>query len=88
MTTSVLLTCTLLGKLALHVVSYDDNTRSRLDTKWTGEVVELQKVNAIAATNNWLAVGGFSEGGAGLVEVWKITEHEHLVESMSTLSVS
>ena len=82
-----LLTCTLLGKLALHEVSYNDAHRPQLDTKWSSVVVNLQKVNAIAADGDWLAIGGLSETGAGRLEIWKLAEDYQLAAQMSGLSV-
>lgn len=84
----MLLTCTLLGRLALHVVSYDSGQGIHPDTKWAGNVVNLEKVNAIAANGEWLAIGGFSKDGAGLVEVWRAAGEISLVtEAMDQLSV-
>ena len=41
-----------------------------VETICTGEVNSLEKVSALAATDKWLAIGGFGKDEKGLVEVW------------------
>ncbi|KAI0705861.1 WD40-repeat-containing domain protein [Cytidiella melzeri] len=73
-TPSTLITCTLLGKISQHIVSYDEEQIPRLETKWTATVVDLAKVNELDAAGEWMTVGGFSEDGKGCVEIWKLAK--------------
>ena len=63
----------MLGKLAQHRITSDGETVV-VETIWTGEVKHLEKVSAVAATDSWLAVGGFGKDEKGLVEVWAFTD--------------
>ncbi|KAI0345343.1 hypothetical protein BDW22DRAFT_1427012 [Trametopsis cervina] len=82
-----LLTCTLLGRIAVHTVSYDESQKVRLETQWTGNTVNVTKVNALHASDGWIAIGGFTEDGGGLVELWKLSEVDTLSQGVAELAV-
>lgn len=55
-------------------MTYNENTIPQLDTQWSATVTDLAKVNAIDASPHWLIIGGFSDDGKGVLEVWKVPE--------------
>ncbi|KAI0763695.1 hypothetical protein BC629DRAFT_1443150 [Irpex lacteus] len=61
---ATLITCSLLGKISQHVVTYNEIPFLSL----------TRNVNAIDASPHWLTIGGFSEDGKGVLEVWKVPE--------------
>ncbi|EKM55195.1 uncharacterized protein PHACADRAFT_95688 [Phanerochaete carnosa HHB-10118-sp] len=83
---TALLTSTLLGRLARHDISYDDQQKLHVNTAWRAEVRNLVKVNGIALNDKYLAVGGITKDGKGLVEVWSLDEGVS-AEQMSQLSL-
>ncbi len=58
-----------------------------LETSWTCETRGLEKVNAIAASKDWLAIGGFGKDEKGLVEVWSVSNDSELTEITAKLSL-
>ena len=57
-------TCTLLGSLSQYEVGAGS-------TKiWSRSAEKLEKVNCMRSNGKYIAVGGFSNGGKGLVEVY------------------
>lgn len=85
--TTALLTSTLLGKLARHDISYDDQQKLHVNTTWTAEVQSLAKVNGIALNDKYLAVGGITKDGKGSVEIWSRPDECVSAEQMSRLSL-
>ena len=73
---TTLVTCSLLGKVAEHTVTYAEDSTARLTTTWTSTATDLAKVNALTASAEWLIIGGFSEDGKGVAEVWKLSVGE------------
>lgn len=58
-------TCTLLGSLSQYEVGAGS-------TKiWSRAVEKLEKVNCMRSNGKYVVVGGFSNGGEGLVEVYE-----------------
>ena len=83
-----LITCTLLGKLAQHNVVHDASAVD-VETVWTGETKNLQKVSAMSVKGAFIAIGGFGKDDKGLVEVMSLsTEEVDLVKETESLSVS
>ncbi|KAJ3531099.1 hypothetical protein NM688_g7620 [Phlebia brevispora] len=80
-----LLTCSLLGKLAQHTITYDDE-KVEVRTIWSGEIKTLHKVSAIAVSEKWFAVAGFGTDDKGLVEIWCPTQG--VSEDMEQLSIA
>jgi len=68
-----LVTCTLLGKLAIHTVSYDSEGAVQLNVAWSSQTQGIEKVNAIAVNTRWLVVAGLGKDGKGVVEVWELS---------------
>ena len=60
-------TCTLLGFLSQHMVGVGS---TETKTVWSREAKELEKANCVRSNGTYIAVGGFSNGGKGLVEVY------------------
>jgi hypothetical protein len=60
-------TCTLLGSLSQYNVGVG-STETRM--VWSRNVKELEKVNCIRSNSTYIVVGGFANGGKGLVEVY------------------
>lgn len=60
-------TCTLLGLLSQHEVGMGP---TRTGMIWSRHVEQLEKVNYMRSNGKYVAVGGFSDGGKGLVEVY------------------
>lgn len=69
-----LITSSLLGKLAMHIITYNDSGKLQVNTTWTGEVTNVTKVNAIAVSQQFLLVGGIAKNQKGAVEVWTTTQ--------------
>lgn len=59
--------CTLLGSLSQYEVG-DGSTKARM--VWSRNVEQLEKVNCMRSNGKYAVVGGFSNGGRGLVEVY------------------
>ncbi|KAI0072790.1 WD40 repeat-like protein [Panus rudis PR-1116 ss-1] len=73
-----LITCTLLGTLAKHSLSYDDESGNiESETVWTADAKSIEKVNGISVSGNRLAVGGITKDGKGVVEIWKAGEKQN-----------
>jgi len=60
-------TCTLLGSLSQYNIGVGS---SGTRVVWSGGVANLEKVNCMRSNGTHIAVGGFSNGGKGLVEVY------------------
>ena len=60
-------TCSLLGSLSQYNIGVE-STGTRI--VWSREVRELKKVNCMRSDGTRIVVGGFSNGGKGLVEVY------------------
>jgi len=60
-------TCTLLGSLSLYNI---DVAPTGTTSVWSRGVVDLEKVNCMRSNGTHIAVGGFSNGGKGLIEVY------------------
>lgn len=60
-------TCTLLGSLSRYDVGA---MPTEIRMIWSKDVRELGKVNCMRANSAYVVVGGFSNGGKGLVEVY------------------
>lgn len=73
MSENTFLTCTLLGKLAQHGIIYDGE-KVEVETVWVSEVHSLEKVSAMAVSDDWIAIAGFGKDEKGLVEVWSTTQ--------------
>jgi len=61
------MTCTLLGSLSQCKV---DVGSTETKTVWSRVAKELEKVNSMRSNGTYIVVGGFSNGGKGLVEVY------------------
>lgn len=59
--------CTLLGSLSQYNVSVGS---SETGIVWSRGVKELEKVNCMRSNGTYIVVGGFSNGGKGLAEVY------------------
>ena len=62
-----LVTCTLLGSLSQYTIGVESTGSGVV---WSKNVKELEKVNCMRSNGTHLVVGGFSNGGKGLVEVY------------------
>ena len=60
-------TCTLLGSLSQYKIGVG---LTETGVVWSKGVANLEKVNCMRSTGTHIAVGGFSNGGKGLVEVY------------------
>ena len=60
-------TCTLLGSLSQYQVGVGPTEAGIV---WSRKVEQLEKVNCMRQNGSCIAVGGFSNGGKGLVEVY------------------
>ncbi|KAG1810958.1 WD40-repeat-containing domain protein [Suillus subaureus] len=67
-----LFTSTLMGKVTLHEIG-GPTADGKLDIfpKWTKATTDVSKVNAIVATGDLVIIGGLSEKGGGMIEVWE-----------------
>ncbi|KAG1895675.1 WD40-repeat-containing domain protein [Suillus fuscotomentosus] len=67
-----LFTSTLMGKVTLHEIG-GPTADGKLDIspKWTKATTDVNKVNAIIATKDLIIIGGLSETGGGITEVWE-----------------
>ncbi|KAH8106795.1 WD40 repeat-like protein [Cristinia sonorae] len=68
---TTLVTCTLLGKLAKHTISYSEEGKVELQQSWSSETKIVEKVNAMTANSKWLVLAGLSKDAKGVAEVWK-----------------
>ncbi|KAI9057917.1 WD40 repeat-like protein [Trametes sanguinea] len=66
-----LLTCSLLGAIAEFKISRDSSGMLQADKTWSSSTSSIEKVNAIAASQFRLVIGGFGKDGKGVVEVWR-----------------
>lgn len=80
-------TCTLLGRLARHKLSYDEAQRPQVETVWKNETKSLAKVNTISVSSKWVVLGGITQQAKGLVEVWALSDIESVARQISNLSV-
>jgi len=62
-----LVTCTLLGSLSWYEVGVESTLATM---NWSRNVERLEKVNCMRSNGKYVAVGGFSNDGKGLVEVY------------------
>ena len=69
-----LVTCSLLGVVAEYVLSRDAEDALQATRRWETSANTLEKVNAMAARETCVAVGGFGKDGKGVVEVWDIVQ--------------
>ncbi|KAG2047960.1 WD40 repeat-like protein [Suillus hirtellus] len=67
-----LFTSTLMGKVTLHEIS-GPTADGKLDisSKWTKATTDVNKVNAIIVTKDLIIIGGLSETGRGITEIWE-----------------
>ncbi|TCD62178.1 hypothetical protein EIP91_007262 [Steccherinum ochraceum] len=72
-----LVTCTLLGKIALHTVVYGDDGVVQLETKWSSQTRDVEKVNSLAVSTKWLVIAGLSKDGKGVAEVWSPSDENN-----------
>jgi hypothetical protein len=63
-----LITCTLLGSLSRYNVSVGS---TETGVVWSRDMKELEKVNCMRSNGTYIVVGGFSNGGKGLAEVYR-----------------
>ncbi|KAG2038763.1 WD40-repeat-containing domain protein [Suillus americanus] len=67
-----LFTSTLMGKVALHEIGGPNaDGKLHISPKWTRATTDVNKVNAIIATGGLIIIGGLSERGGGIIEVWE-----------------
>jgi hypothetical protein len=61
-----------MGKVTLHEIG-GPTAHGELDIspKWTKATTDINKVNAIIATEGLIVIGGLSESGGGMIEVWE-----------------
>jgi hypothetical protein len=60
-------------------MSYNQQQQPQLDARWLAVAIEVAKVNAMSASSEWLMIGGFSQDGKGVVQVWKLPVTEAFV---------
>lgn len=65
-----LVTSSLLGKLAIHTVSYGESGKLQAHSVWNAQTSIVAKVNAICVNERYLLVGGITKDQKGAVEVW------------------
>ncbi|KAJ3007670.1 hypothetical protein NUW54_g3458 [Trametes sanguinea] len=63
-----LLTCSLLGSIAEFKISRDSSGMLQAEKTWSSSTSSMEKVNAIAASQFRLVIGGFGKDGKGVVE--------------------
>ncbi|KAJ2971280.1 hypothetical protein NUW54_g12539 [Trametes sanguinea] len=73
-----LLTCSLLGSIAEFKISRDSSGMLQAEKTWSSSTSSMEKVNAIAASQFRLVIGGFGKDGKGVVEVWRNGESARL----------
>lgn len=73
-----LVTCTLLGVMALHSIRRNENRDIVMEILWTARTKSITKVNAVGVHAGWISVGGFDKDGKGLAEMWKICIEYHI----------
>ncbi|KAG1842771.1 WD40-repeat-containing domain protein [Suillus subalutaceus] len=67
-----LFTSTLMGKVTLHEIgSPTADGKLDISPKWMRETTDVNKVNAIIAIGGLIIIGGLSERGGGMIEVWE-----------------
>ncbi|KAG2139618.1 WD40-repeat-containing domain protein [Suillus bovinus] len=67
-----LFTSTLMGKVTLHEVGGPTaDGKLDLSAKWMKATTDVNKVNGIIATGDLIIIGGLSERGEGMIEVWE-----------------
>ncbi|KAG1883914.1 WD40-repeat-containing domain protein [Suillus subluteus] len=67
-----LFTSTLMGKVTLHEIgSPTADGKLDISPKWMRETTDVNKVNAIIAIGDLIIIGGLSERGGGMIEVWE-----------------
>ncbi|KAG0696916.1 WD40-repeat-containing domain protein [Suillus ampliporus] len=67
-----LLTSTLMGRVTLHEIgSSTEDGKLDMIPKWTKATTGVNKVNAIIATGCLIIIGGLSESGDGVIEIWE-----------------
>jgi hypothetical protein len=61
-----------MGKVTLHEIG-GPTADGKLDIspKWTKATADVNKVNAIIATEGLIIIGGLSKSGGGMIEVWE-----------------
>ncbi|GJE90788.1 WD40 repeat-like protein [Phanerochaete sordida] len=85
---TALFTSTLLGRLARHDITYDEQKKITAKTSWNAEVKYLAKVNGIAVNEKYLVIGGILKDGKGSVEVWSLPdENASAAEKLAQLSL-
>lgn len=68
-TSETFVTCTLLGSLSQYKIGAGSTEDGIV---WSRAVEQLEKVNAMRSNGTYVVVGGFSDGGKGLVEVYGV----------------
>lgn len=63
--------CSLLGAISAYDISRDDQGELQVTKVWSEATRSVEKVNAMAASQSWIVIGGFGKDGKGVVEVWR-----------------
>ena len=86
------MTCTLLGEVKQFAVVHNNTVANEgepgfeVQEKWRTHAQKLAKVNTMAITGDRMAIGGLTEDGKGVVEMWDVSKDA--VERMETLTTS
>ncbi|CCM04721.1 uncharacterized protein FIBRA_06909 [Fibroporia radiculosa] len=72
----VLVTCTLLGKLATYAVFRGTEDNLVTQKGWSAETSGIAKVNAMCVKDHWIFVGGLNNDGKGMIEMWNTRDTE------------
>jgi hypothetical protein len=61
-----------MGKVTLHEIGRPTaDGKLDISSKWTKATADVNKVNAIIAPEGLIIIGGLSESGGGMIEVWE-----------------
>ena len=64
------MTCSLLGVMSEYTISRNDEDKLQATKGWSAVTQSLEKVNAMAADESRVVLGGFGKDGKGVLEVW------------------
>ncbi|KAI0707616.1 WD40 repeat-like protein [Earliella scabrosa] len=65
-----LMTCSLLGVMSEYIISRNTEDKLQATKGWSAVTQSLEKVNAMAADESRVVLGGFGKDGKGVLEVW------------------
>lgn len=81
---AALLACSLLGTITRYNICRDYEGKLTAEKAWSMDSFAIAKVNAMALSERWLAVGGLLKDGKGSIELWDMQEQRVINNSATT----